>query len=462
MLKPKVFIGSSSNALKTAESVKSELEQIADVVIWNDLNFFGLGAGTLEALIASLDEFDFAVFLMTPDDPIIHQGQPKFKPRDNVLIEYGLYAGALGRDRSIAMMSFSDPLHVPSDVLGITVAELRKSENPEHVYDVKAGCARIAETIRTKGFRHRAARELGVLYRLVNALTFPHYEDVHVPALQRARIKYRLREVFDSVDDVIEFMSGLLSDYVYSHLSFKEAEALRIYFAYYLGAGADDLGTDADPRVCWDTDSQAERFAGEFIIALANPKETVGERDWRVGRAIKGYQRGFPLSMCAKVFQSGRRDGFEDVRQLPHGSPNYKTPEELTVFSFPVEWRSDEGSGRVGVLTISGRFANSISPDLKSLLDLVANIVGFLFSVYGTRTRSVLMKEGFAVTDERSPLKGVTSAADTEEARRFAAAVTGLRRRIAGHFETAMVAQGRHRLVDGDLEVVAAKRTAAE
>jgi predicted nucleotide-binding protein len=454
MMKPKVFIGSSSGALGTAELVKAELSAVAEVILWNDSNFFGLGAGTLEALVDSLEEFDFAVLLFTPDDPIIHNGQPKLKPRDNVLIEFGLYTGGLGRDRSFAMRSFSESIHIPTDLAGVTVAELKSTGKTDLRYDVKPGCKKIANTIRAKGFRHRAARELGVLYRLVNALTFPHYEDVHVPALQRARINYRNREVFNAVDDVVDFMGGLLTDYVYPHLSFEQIESVRIYFAYYLGEGVASLPNGDNMRACRDKDGHGRQFDGEFIIALANPTEELAEHDWRVGRAVKGFPRGFPQSMCAKVFQTGRRDGFDDVRRLPHGTPNYWTPNELSVFSFPVEWRSDEGAGRIGVLTISSRRENSVSPELKMLLDLVANIVGFLFSIYGVRDRKTLEKEGSSMTSRSGQMWGFSANSDTEDARRFAAAVVGLRRAIAGYFEKIMIAQGKHGIVSDELQVI--------
>src|SRR5207248_1480150 len=159
--------------------------------------------------------------------------------------------------------------------------------------------------IRKQGHRPKLVEELGVLYRLVNALTFPHYRDVHHPALARARVRHRPRETFERVDDVIGFLAELLSDYVYPQLNPDQLASIRIYFAYYLGDGVATI-EGVDSRACWDLDDSDNRFAGEFIIGLANPIALGPDRDWRVGRAIKGYSGAFPESMCAKVFDAGQ------------------------------------------------------------------------------------------------------------------------------------------------------------
>lgn len=449
---PTVFIGSSTTALPTAEAVKTALKAVAEPVIWNDESVFGLGAGTLESLIDALDRFDYAVLLMTPDDLMAHSGQPVYKPRDNIMIEFGLFVGALGRDRAVAMRPFHEPIHIPTDLAGVTVAPLKPSTDPTQKYDVTDGCKTIAATIKKKGRRPRLEDEIGVLYRLINAFTFPHYEDIHVPALKRGKVKYRLpRETFETVDDVVSFLGELLTDYVYPRLNPGQLESMRIYFAYYLGDGIAKLSGGVDPHACWDYDDEGKAFAGEFVIGLANPTQVVSQRDWRVGHAIRGYLGLFPESMCARVFETGKIDGFNDVRKLPQGVPNYKTPDELAVFSFPVEWRSEEGAARIGVITISSRLANSVDDELIMLLGLLANVVGFLFSLYAVRDRQTLKDEGEGVLGKVGSPRGFSALSDSEGGRRFAAEATGLRRVIAEHFEAKLLAERRHVLREGEL-----------
>lgn len=451
MNKPTVFIGSSSSSLPTAELVKTELSSIAQPIVWNE-DVFGLGIGTLETLVNALDNFDFAVLLFTPDDPVVHAGLSRFKPRDNVLIEFGLFTGRLGRERTFVMIPNDGSMHTPTDLEGVTIARLKQSSDSQQRYDIRDGCSKIANAIKTKWYRWRLEKELGILYRLVNAFTFPHYGDVHVPALTRSQINFPHRERFDTVDNVVNFLGVMLTDYVYPQLNFRQLESMRVYFAYYLGDGVSNLLGEVTPRVCWDRDSDGKAFAGEFVIGLANPTEMVSEQNWRVGRAIAGFLGMVPNSMCAQVFQSGHGDGFNDVNKRPQGMPNYITPGELSVFSFPVEWRSEEGAGRIGVLTISSRHANSISVELKTIIELLANIVGFLFSLYAVRDRTALEQEGEVALRSSEPMRGFSEVrGDTEQGRQFTAAVVGLRRSVAEYFEGRMLAQQTHQLTDGSL-----------
>jgi predicted nucleotide-binding protein len=69
MSRPSMFIGSSSEGKTIAQCVRSQLADDADVTIWNE-GPFGLGQGTLESLVTALDQFDFAVLVLTPDDMV--------------------------------------------------------------------------------------------------------------------------------------------------------------------------------------------------------------------------------------------------------------------------------------------------------------------------------------------------------------------------------------------------------
>ncbi|MEA5414230.1 TIR domain-containing protein [Synechococcus sp. BA-132 BA5] len=452
MVKPTLFIGSSTLAISTAQLVKAELSRVAEAYIWND-DMFGLNISTFESLLSQLDRLDFAVLIFTPDDPSVVGNQTIFKPRDNVLIEFGLFTGGLGQERTFAMRPAHELIHMPSDIAGVTVADLKPCNEEGQRYDVKEGCEKIANAIKAKGHRPRVISELGVLYRLVNAFTFPNYPDVHVPVLDRSGIKYNKNgEKFETIGEVVDFLGELLSDYVYPQLLPSQLETMRIYFAFYLGDGImmprENVSEEWDPRGCIDSDNDGKEFEGEFVIGLANPAEIVSEMDWRVGHAIKGFSGVFPLSMCAKAFDSGDINGFRDLGMIPQGLPNYKTPNELSVFSFPVEWRSEMGAGRIGVITISAQRANSIKPELMTLMNLLANIIGFVFSLFAVSNRINLGRAASKIKGLQSA-RGFSKVKDTEQGRMFAEEVAALRRMIAGHFENSLLAQQKHIIKDG-------------
>ena len=80
-----MFIGSSAEGLPVAEAIQINLDYACEVTIWSQ-GVFGLGQGTLEALVDRLDGFDFAALVLTPDDITISRDEELQSPRDNVLL----------------------------------------------------------------------------------------------------------------------------------------------------------------------------------------------------------------------------------------------------------------------------------------------------------------------------------------------------------------------------------------
>src|SRR5437899_9214507 len=91
--RPLVFIGSSAEGLAIAKAIQLNLDRACEVVIWSQ-GVFGLSEGTLETLVNKAEEFDFAILVVTPDDMTQSRGKNEQSPRDNVLIELGLFLGA--------------------------------------------------------------------------------------------------------------------------------------------------------------------------------------------------------------------------------------------------------------------------------------------------------------------------------------------------------------------------------
>lgn len=123
MPKPKVFIGSSSEQLPTARAVRGGLLQDASVVIWNE-GVFNLNNSTIDDLLRSLEEFDFAIFIFSPDDTIHIRDSQKRSVRDNVVFELGLFMGRIGKHRTFWITpDVGGTLRIPSDLEGINTAK---------------------------------------------------------------------------------------------------------------------------------------------------------------------------------------------------------------------------------------------------------------------------------------------------------------------------------------------------
>jgi len=90
--RPSIFIGSSSEGLEVARSLRTQLNNDAEVTLWNE-GVFTLSQGYLEALANALPRFDFAVLVFSADDQVESRGVTQIAPRDNVMFELGLFMG---------------------------------------------------------------------------------------------------------------------------------------------------------------------------------------------------------------------------------------------------------------------------------------------------------------------------------------------------------------------------------
>ncbi len=69
MNKPRIFVGSSSEAKNAAEAFCSQLNHAAKAVGWWRSEEFREMSATLDGLLEAIEKYDFGVFLLTPDSP---------------------------------------------------------------------------------------------------------------------------------------------------------------------------------------------------------------------------------------------------------------------------------------------------------------------------------------------------------------------------------------------------------
>jgi predicted nucleotide-binding protein len=118
MDKPKVFIGSSTEGLQIAEVVHAYFNERIEATHWKG-DIFLPGEFPLETLEEQLRHHSFAILVATPDDELIKRGESFQTMRDNILFEYGLFTGFLGRKRTFLLKPQEGEISIPSDVLGI-------------------------------------------------------------------------------------------------------------------------------------------------------------------------------------------------------------------------------------------------------------------------------------------------------------------------------------------------------
>jgi predicted nucleotide-binding protein len=125
-MKPKLFVGSSSEGLSIAYALQENLESDAETTVWTQ-GIFEPSQFVLESLLATLQSSDLGVFVFSPDDVATIRGTETPVVRDNVLFELGLFVGRLGRDRSIFLIPKGTDLHIPSDLHGVIAVSLAES-----------------------------------------------------------------------------------------------------------------------------------------------------------------------------------------------------------------------------------------------------------------------------------------------------------------------------------------------
>lgn len=118
--KPVIFIGSSKEGLEVAETIYMNLSKKPCVPIcWNE-GIFEASKTTIEALMISTKESDFAIIVLTPDDITKSRKKSKPSPRDNVVFELGLFMGAISRERTYIVAPRNVDFKIPTDLLGVT------------------------------------------------------------------------------------------------------------------------------------------------------------------------------------------------------------------------------------------------------------------------------------------------------------------------------------------------------
>jgi predicted nucleotide-binding protein with TIR-like domain len=131
-----MFIGSSSEGLPLAEVIAARL-RVAHPTIkqrcWWHREVFRHAETFIESLERESKAATCAIFVVTPDDTATIREQEKEIPRDNVIFEYGLFAGLCGRSR-VAIVQVNGA-KLPTDLSGMSVAPVQTNDNEDEFAD---------------------------------------------------------------------------------------------------------------------------------------------------------------------------------------------------------------------------------------------------------------------------------------------------------------------------------------
>lgn len=173
-MKPKVFIGSSREAIPAAEAIQQALDDLSETELWSQ-GLFKQTNVPIEDLMVAVSRFDFAVFVFLPEDYAEIRGERELTVRDNVLFELGLFLGKLGRQRVFFIAPVGKQVfkvHLPTDLSGLRPS-MYDADASNRVAAIGKSLYEAKEAIRTLG---SVDRQETVLYDGRKAFKPYHFE----------------------------------------------------------------------------------------------------------------------------------------------------------------------------------------------------------------------------------------------------------------------------------------------
>ena len=146
--RPRMVIASSAESIEDARALQVALDVWFEVTVW-DQGLAEVSDYTMDALVREIGESSFGVIFANAEDERVSRGRVTPAARDNVLVEYGLMVGTLGRQRTFLVHRSDQTPVVPSDLLGIARATYLPRRDGNRV----AMMSSVATQIRTAASR---------------------------------------------------------------------------------------------------------------------------------------------------------------------------------------------------------------------------------------------------------------------------------------------------------------------
>jgi predicted nucleotide-binding protein len=124
--KPCIFVGSSSDAKDVAYEVKNKLGSIAHCDVWDE-GLFKDNKTNIENIEDFINGYEYSVFIFNNDDKLFERNK-KSVPRDNVLLEYGMFVQKNTRNKTFFIVpngfkdfdfTKDDGVHIATDLAGV-------------------------------------------------------------------------------------------------------------------------------------------------------------------------------------------------------------------------------------------------------------------------------------------------------------------------------------------------------
>lgn len=192
----KIFIGSSTEAREHLLTVSAWIGDLGHQAIpWNDPKLFLPGDYTFTTLIDISRSVDAAVFIFSEDDKVWYRKDSLNQPRDNVLMEYGIFSGAFGQGAAI-VCKVGEP-KIPTDIHGLIILDISPDKHSYAQAKFKAWVENLEEQKRLAPSAH-----VKVFESPAEAKYNHQFYDYFIDAIRSAKQDiYITGEGFECADD---------------------------------------------------------------------------------------------------------------------------------------------------------------------------------------------------------------------------------------------------------------------
>ena len=139
-----IFVGSSTEANALSIQLADQLDDAPNARVSHWLSSCQPGDVVIERLEEIAHSCDYAVFVATSEDALLRRGEAHRVTRDNVVLEFGLFVGSIGRKRTILVIPDDSSTSLPSDLQGVAVEYWRTKRRSDPVAAMRPVAERLS------------------------------------------------------------------------------------------------------------------------------------------------------------------------------------------------------------------------------------------------------------------------------------------------------------------------------
>ena len=156
----RVFVASSSEQIEVARAAAAALSSPPqlEAKVWDE-ETFDFSDSYIESLEKELERADFAVVIFTADDHANVRDKKVNLPRDNVILELGLFTGRLGRKRCFFLLDGASGTEIATDLSGVNPVKFYRGGGPGQP-GLEAQMVRLRKQMLDQELRYKPSAEV--------------------------------------------------------------------------------------------------------------------------------------------------------------------------------------------------------------------------------------------------------------------------------------------------------------